>query len=133
MPPRRLCSFDGCERMTNGQIGDSPLCFRHSQVNKRTIVDRSNVNRYEDTNGYILVRDFNGKFVSEHRVIMEKLIGRPLVKGESVHHKNGFRNDNREQNLELWIGPVRSGIRGYDLICPHCNHRYYPKELVTSG
>ena len=61
----------------------------------------------------------------EHRIVMEQVLGRPLVRGlESVHHKNGVRHDNRPENLELWVGGIRYGQRATDIVCPHCKKPY---------
>ena len=52
----------------------------------------------------------------EHRIIMEEMIGRRLVLNETVHHKNGVRDDNRPENLELWSSRQPKGQRIEDKV-----------------
>ncbi len=58
----------------------------------------------------------NGKTILEHVAIMSAHLGRPIIKGETVHHKNGIRNDNRIENLELWVHGQPKGQRVLDLL-----------------
>lgn len=52
----------------------------------------------------------------QHRLIMERVLGRPLLDGEEVHHRNAIRDDNRPANLELWVKRQPGGARAIDLL-----------------
>lgn len=72
------------------------------------------------SSGYIQEKR-DGKWVMQHRLVMEEVIGRPLMDGERVHHRNGKRDDNRPENLELWTGVSSSkkdphGVRLVDQV-----------------
>lgn len=67
------------------------------------------------SDGYITEYDeAHGRYVLQHRLVMERMLGRQLEKGEKVHHKNSDRTDNRPENLEIIIGHHFSGKRVKD-------------------
>lgn len=59
-------------------------------------------------------KTYKSGLVLEHRAVMGVIIGRPLLRYESVHHLNGMRSDNRPENLELWSSPQKPGQRVSD-------------------
>ena len=68
-----------------------------------------------DKHGYRILK-IDGKQVPEHRAVMETMLGRPLLRHETVHHKNGQRADNRPENLELFDSRHPKGQRVEDKI-----------------
>lgn len=99
-----------------GKIKTCRKC-RHGEFNSRWKGGRVEYHGYT----YVYAPDHpnaskSGGHVAEHVLVMSRVLGRQLMPGETVHHKNGIRNDNRPENLELWTKSHPSGQRVEDVL-----------------
>ena len=60
--------------------------------------EMSTLGTYPDENGYLR---FSNSDYPVHRWVMQKKLGRPLKKGEIVHHRNENKLDNTPDNLQV--------------------------------
>lgn len=119
---RNSCACDGCDRVATAK--------GYCQAHRDRIKAHGDPRPHIPLRGYVrggrelvyqsgYVQRWDGqrkKVVLGHRVVMENFLGRPLLKTETVHHKNGNRADNRLSNLELWAKSQPAGQRVTDLL-----------------
>lgn len=111
-----VCKAEDCAKPVkrNKKGFSQGYCAGHyGQSNGRHTAPGS---RHKNRQGYVMLKLADGRIVGEHRAVMEQVLGRRLVPGETVHHKNGVRDDNRPENLELWFSPQPYGQRVGDLL-----------------
>lgn len=92
--------------------------------------------------GYVLLSDKRdhpnankrGRIL-EHTFVMSEYLGRPIMPGETIHHKNGVRDDNRIENLELRSHQHGMGARVSDMVefCTDYLRRYAPEKLAKDA
>lgn len=132
-----MCSKSSWQRTDGSPATCSRACGRRRQRSRNDGHSGSyQGGRIVQADGYVLVlmpqhpSANKAGYVREHRLVMEKILGRFLLSSEQVHHVNGNRSDNRAENLELWKKSQPSGVKSADYHCAGCKCPELPRPPV---
>jgi hypothetical protein len=134
----RLCDY--CEqpykaRLARLRFSEGKFCSRSCASSNRISSKGAHWKggKKETKEGYVQIlshkhpfKDNHG-YVLEHRLIMEKHLGRYLTENEIVHHINMIKNDNKISNLQLTT--IKEHV---SILHPRKQSKYGPFESIAN-
>lgn len=110
----KFCQF--CGKFKPVRVSTLRVSLRKARTMKPGCTDCRLNGIMVTAQGYVYVSDKNHPaattkgYVAQHRLVKERELGRYLYVGETVHHINGNRADNRPENLQLRDGNHGPGV-----------------------
>lgn len=121
---KRILRDEGVETIPWGAKGDEASNWGGGRIKvndgywRMWVADDDPLTDMRDSRGYVL----------EHRLVLARKLGRPLLRTETVHHIDGDRSNNAPENLQL-----RHGKHGKHVVlcCRDCgSHNVGPVEVA---
>jgi len=100
-----VCEIEGCDK----KYLSKGLCLMHYARNRKygevgpakRLRAKAGEGKCMGGEGYVMITR-GGRWIYEHRWVMEQMIGRRLTREEEVHHKDRDRTNNSPHNLRLF-------------------------------
>lgn len=130
-----VCGKESLKELSNAKTYKNTVCSRECHNTRLTKPDGNKIFKRSTIDSHVMVKAGShpnankAGYVAEHRLLIEKQIGRFLQKNEQVHHINLIKNDNSLNNLVLFSSASEHFLAHGSL--NRCVAKLIEKNLLT--